>query len=115
MTGAAALKWLRDLTGETSTRHIGEKVGRSHATVQRWAKHGIPPRAVMQLVAENDADLMDALEMLGWLTPEERDRIAPTLDRLPTLALTAELHRLAGIVHERVSEDEGDDGARRDE
>lgn len=104
MTGAAAMRWLREVTGESSTRHIGEKIGRSHATVQRWAKHGIPPRSVLQLVIENDYDLMDALEMLGWMSPTERDRIAPTLDKLPTPALTAELQRLAGVVHDRVSE-----------
>ncbi len=112
MPGTAAMKWLRDLTGETTTRHIGAKIGRSHVTVMRWAKHGIPPRAVLQLVAENHCDLMDTLETLGWLSPEERAKIAPTIDQLPTGALAAEVHRLSGIVHDRVTEQNGDDCAR---
>lgn len=95
------------MTGESSSREIGRKLGRSHATIQRWSKNGIPPRAVLQLVAEHGYDLFDALEALGWLSPEERAKIAPTIEKLPTPELTAELRRLASAVHQRVTEQEG--------
>lgn len=100
----STLRWLRQLTGETSTREIGKRIGRSHATIQRWAKYGIPPRAVLQLVVEYERDLYDTLEALGWLTSDDRAKIAPHAEQLPIEELTAEVHRLAGLVHERVSD-----------
>ncbi|MDQ0894472.1 IS30 family transposase [Agromyces ramosus] len=102
----STLRWLRQLTGETSTREIGKHLGRSHATIQRWAKYGIPPRAVLQLVAEHGIDLYDTLEALGWLSSEDRAKIAPHAEQLPTEVLAAEVHRLAGVVHERVTDHE---------
>lgn len=113
------MKWLRELTGATSYREIAVRLGRSHTTINRWAKDGIPPHTVLRLVVEHEVDVFDALEALGWMSPEERARIAPTIDHLPdaeslpTDALTAEVYRLSGVVHERVTEHKtGDDHAR---
>lgn len=114
MMDSAAMDWLRELTGAQSSREVGARLGRSHATILRWARTGIPPRVVLSLVAKYDCDLFDTLQRLGWLSSEERDKIAPTIDQLPTRELTAELYRLSGVVHDRISEIENrEDGHAR--
>lgn len=91
------IAWLQRTTGETSARGIARKVGRSHTTVIRWQREGVPPDAVVDAAIALDADVFEALVAAGWLSPEEVSRVNldVTLRQIKTVRLTAELHRRA--------------------
>lgn len=89
--------WLRDTTGAGSARDIAKRLGRSHTTVLRWMRDGVPPERVISIAIDLNADVIDALIAAGWLASEDVPRLVSRdlLKRVPTPTLIAELSRRA--------------------
>jgi len=90
-----ALRWLREITGATSYRRIGEQVGTSQTTILRWSRNGIPFDSLVRICIDRHLDLLDAMVSLEMVSKEDRRRLTMSLDTIPTTRLTAELHRRA--------------------
>ena len=90
-------KWLRSITGETTERGIARKVGRSHTTVQRWIRNGVPHTIVWELVLRFHGDPVAACVVLGYVAAEEVSEFnyAAVAEYMPTVVLTEELHKRA--------------------
>lgn len=88
--------WLWDrieaAAGTKSARKIGQKIGRTHTTIGRWKRDGIPPKEFIRLALELKMNLADLMVGLEWVTWEQ---LRPALTRVPAPFLTAELHRRA--------------------
>lgn len=91
------VEWLRAVTDGDSSRVIAEKVSRSHSTVLRWMHSDVPPEVVMTIALAYNADIVSSLVAVGWLRKEDLAELnlEDTLQALPTVRLTAELHRRA--------------------
>jgi len=87
-------RWLRTVTHENSVRGIARATGRSHTTVQRWVANGVPVQTVWELTLRFRSDPVQALIVLGRLTPEQVPRLnwAEIVRYAPAEVLTAELH-----------------------
>lgn len=87
------LAWLRDITGVSSYRQIGERVGTSQTTILRWSRNGIPFDSLVRICVEAKLDLLDAMVKLRMLSADDRRKLTRSLDSVPTHWLSAELHR----------------------
>lgn len=87
--------WLESITDETTARAIAAKLGRSHTTVNRWLRQGIPIESVVHICVDQRIDLPASLVALGFITPAQSLRLPRNIAVVPTWDLTAELHRRA--------------------
>ncbi len=87
--------WLTSITGETTARRIAAKLNRSHTTVSRWMRGGIPLVSLVHLCVERRLDLPAALVGVGVITDADSRRLPRNLTVVQTWELTAELHRRA--------------------
>jgi hypothetical protein len=94
--------WLRRTTGETSAHGIARKVGRSHTTVLRWLKSGVPADAVVELCIRFELDIIEALIATGYMTAADvpQVRVDRALREAPVWLLTRELDRRAEHLRE---------------
>lgn len=99
---AQRLRWLKATTGEDGIRAIARKVGRSHTTVQRWLRHGIPHRIVWELTLRFDGDPVQACVVLGYVAPDEVPlfNYAAVAKYMPTYILAEELVERTRITRE---------------
>ena len=90
-------RWLCTITGQTTMRAVARKIGRSHTTVQRWVKDGVPPDVIAELTVRFNADPIEALVLAGRLREEHVPRLnyAALVRYVPVEVLAAELHRRA--------------------
>lgn len=87
--------WFERITNGAGSRPIGQRVGRSHTTVQNWKKGHRKAEAAILISLAYDADLLEALVAAGVLSSGDVDRasLKATVRRVPGVTLTAELHR----------------------
>lgn len=89
--------WLQATTGESSAHAIARKIGRSHTSVLRWMKNGVPAEVVIEVAVRFNADVIAALIATGYMTDEQVPhlRLETALRKVPVHHLTSELHRRA--------------------
>lgn len=95
-------RWLRTVTKEDSVRGIARAAKVTHPTVTRWISKGVPPAKVWELTVRLHGDPIEALIVLGRITPAQVADLnyAALLSYAPEQALTWELHRRATQRHE---------------
>lgn len=90
-------RWLRTVTKEDTVRGIARAAKVTHPTVSRWISKGVPPATVWELTLRLHGDPIEALIVLGRITPEQVADLnhAALVSYAPDQALTWELHRRA--------------------
>ena len=94
-TTTAADGWLQSITSEPS-RAIAARTGLAHSTITRAANTNTPPPGVVVAVARAyDYDVLRALVLTGFLTPDETTGhgMDTALQHAPTAMLLHELLR----------------------
>lgn len=87
-------RWVREITGGASSRAIAAKIRRSHTTALKWMHEPPSPEAVIGFALAYDVDVIPGLVAAGWLNDVDESEMN-LLRNMPTVKLTAELHRRA--------------------
>lgn len=85
--------WVRETTGNASSRAVAERIGRSHTTALKWMRDP-SPEAVIAFALAYDVNVVEALVAAGWLNSMDESQ-QNLLRHLSSVKLTAELHRRA--------------------
>lgn len=92
-------EWVRLTTRDATSRQVGQRIGHSHTTALKWMRDP-SPEAVIAFAVAYDADVITALVAAGWLNDVDESEAA-IIRKLPTVKLTAELHRRAVVLAKR--------------
>lgn len=90
--------WVRETTHDAPSREVAKRISRSHTTALKWM-HDPTLEAAISFALAYDADVITALVAAGWFNSVDESQ-ANILRSLPSVKLTAELHRRA-LLHAR--------------